>query len=121
MSVEALADDVAGAHRRERVDPPLLWHVADVLGAASGRAARHADPAGAEALESENGANEAGLARAVGAEHRDELARLDPQRQVGPQPPRPEAQPRVLELQHRRGHQPSAVLMASRFPLIQVR
>src|SRR6185312_5701842 len=97
------------ANPRRLVERAPLRQVADRPVRRARRPSEHRDGAGGQRQQPEDGAQQRGLARAVRAEHRGELALAERQAHVAPDGPAAQAQLRVL--QHHRGHaaHPSAL------------
>ena len=87
VPVDPEGHQVAPAQRGAGGDQPLLRDVADPAITAGDRTTEQLDPAAGQRLQPEDGLEQGGLARAVGAEHGQELAGTHVEVEVGPQRP----------------------------------
>src|SRR5207248_3645446 len=110
-AVEAEAHDVDAADARALVEAPPLRQIADAVVRIAGAPPEHGRAPGRQRLQPEHGAYERRLAGAVRAEHGDELARLDGERDVAPD--RRPADARLGVLEDDRGHRPMALCSAA--------
>ena len=97
MAVEPEADEVARAQREVAVEGALLRHVADALPAFARRPAVHLHASGRRLEQAEQDADQRRLARAVRAEHGEELAGLQLEAEVFPEHALAEAQAEIFD------------------------
>jgi hypothetical protein len=101
VPVEAQADQVAAAHGGVAVHAALLGDVPQIAVAGARSVPVHPDGAAPQPVLTQQGAQQGGLPRPVGAQDRDELAGLHIEREVVPDHALAEAQLGIVDLEDR--------------------
>ena len=97
MSIQAQGHEIAPAQGQVGVEGPLLRDVADRPAAAPGRPPEHLHAPAVRRLQAQERAQEGGLAAAVGAEDRQELAAGHGEGEVAPKGLAAQPQGRLIE------------------------